>query len=515
MNQFGFPLTSLVLWLPALGALALLFVPRANQSAQRSLALAVALLTFVAALPLAAAFQAGQPGFQAADALDWVRAWGVGYRVSVDGLSVWLVLMTALLTPLALLNSWDTPRSNLRAFLILTLLLETGTIGVFVAQDMLLFYLFFEFTLIPTALLIGMFGGEQRLRAATKFFLYTFAGSLFLLLGIIGLYLVHGQQTGTYTFDIATLTASLRGAVGSPARVALSGPLGHALFGAFFLGFAVKAPLWPFHTWLPQAHDQAPADGSVDILGLLIKTGVYGMLRFNVQLFPEAARWATPAIGVLAVISILYGAWVAFAQIDLKRLLAYSSLSHVGMIVLGVFSLNTVGLSGAVLQIVNVGLTSSALFMIVGMLHARRGSRSLADYGGLWRTLPVLGGLALAMVLSSVGLPGLNGFVGEFTIMQGAWISPLLGWRFLSLAVIGTVLAAAYLLRMYRLTFMGEVAPANQELPDLGRRELALLAVLLALTLLVGLYPNLLFKPMQPTLEALTQEFLPGVTSLR
>ena len=426
MNQFGFPLTSLVLWLPALGALALLFVPRANESAQRTLALAAALLTFVAALPLAFAFQAGQPGFQAADALDWVRPWGIGYRVSVDGVSLWLVLMTALLTPLALLSTWNTPRSNLRSFLALLLLLETGTIGVFVAQDMLLFYLFFEFTLVPTALLIGMFGGEERVRAATKFFLYNFGGSLFLLLGIIGLYLAHGQQTGVYTFDIATLTADIRGSTAAPARVVLGSALSHALFGAFFLAFAVKAPLWPFHTWLPQAHDQAPADGSVDIVGLVIKTGIYGMIRFNVQLFPEASRWAAPAIGVLAVISIIYGAWVAFAQIDLKRLLAYSSLSHVGMIVLGVFALNAIGLSGAVLQIVNVGLTSSALFVIVGMLYARRGSRSLADFGGLWRTVPVLGGLALAMVLSSVGLPGLNGFIGEFTIMQGAWLSPQL-----------------------------------------------------------------------------------------
>ncbi len=515
MNQLGFPLTSLVLWLPALGALALLLVPRANETAQRALALAVALLTLAAALPLAFSFDFAQPGFQFVDAFDWVASWGLGYRVSVDGISLWLVLLTALLTPLALLGTWTTQRSNLRTFLALLLLLETGTIGVFVAQDMLLFYLFFEFTLIPTALLIGMFGGEGRVRAATKFFLYTFAGSLLLLLGLIGLYLVHGQQTGVYTFDIATLTTSIRGTLGQPAVLSLDNPLGYALFGGFFLGFAVKAPLWPFHTWLPQAHEEAPSDGAVDILGLLIKTGVYGMIRFNVQLFPEAARWAAPAIAVLAVISILYGAWIAFAQTDMKRLLAFSSVSHVGMLVLGVFALNPIGLSGAVFQIVNIGLTGGALFLVVGMLHARRGSRDLADFGGLWATLPVLGGLALGLVLASIGLPGLSGFIGEFAIMQGAWLSPTLGWRFLLPAVIGTVLAAAYLLRMFRLAFMGEVPPGAAGLPDLNGRERALLGALLVLALLIGLYPNLLLRPMQPTLEAITQQLSQGLANLQ
>lgn len=519
MNQLGFPLLSLVLWLPTLGALALLLVPRNNVAAQRMLAFGTALLTFLASLPLYSLFDFTTQGFQFVDRLPWVASLGLSYAVSVDGVSLWFVLLTTFVTPIVLAATWNSVQRNFRSFQVLLLLLETSMIGVFVAQDMLLFYVFFELTLVPTALLIGIWGGPDRVRAATKSFLYPFAASLFMLIGIIGLYLLHGQRTGLYTFDIAQLLAS-RGVgaqpetLGQPSLV-FDETTNRLLFGAFFIAFAVKMPLWPFHTWLPLAHDQAPANGAVDVLGLLMKIGGYGFIRFNLQLFPETARWAAPAIGVLAVIQILYGAAIAFQQTDMKRLLAYSSISHLGFAMLGVFALNQLGISGAIMQMINSGLSTGALFLVVGMIYARRGTRNVTDMGGLWKVVPLMGGITFVLVLASVGLPGLNGFIGEYTIMQGAWISSALGWRFVALAVIGTVLAAAYLLRMYRNSFMGEVTSGNDALPDLSRREIGMLAALLVPIIVIGLFPNLLFGPMQPTIEAVAQELNELVAVLR
>ena len=509
MNQLGFPLVSLVLWLPTLGALALLFVPRDNVATQRMLAFGVALVTFIASLPLLFAFNFTTSSFQFVDSVPWMQSLGIGYRVSVDGVSLWFVLLTTFMTPLAMVMTWATVQQNFRTFQLLLLLLETGVIGVFAAQDMFLFYIFFEFTLVPTALLIGMFGGPDRIRAATKAFLYPFAASLFMLLGIIGIYLVHGQQTGVYTFDMAQILAS-RGFGATPeatgqAALTLSPTVDRLLFGAFFIGFAVKLPLWPFHTWLPLAHEQAPSDGSVDVLALLMKLGGYGFIRYNIQLFPEAARWAAPVIGVLAVIQILYGAWCAFAQTDIKRLLAYSSISHLGFAMLGIFALNQLGVSGAVLQMINSGLTTGALFFVAGMIYTRRGTRNVTELSGLWKVTPVLGGLTLALVFASIGLPGLNNFISEYTIIQGAWLSTALGWRFVALAVIGTILAAAYLLRMYQRSFMGDVTPANAGLADLTPREIGILGVLLVLILAIGVYPNFVLGPMQPTMQQIAQ----------
>lgn len=510
MNQLGFPLVSVVLWLPTLGALLLALLPRLSPQAQRTLGIGVAALTFLASLPLAIFFDTTQAGYQFQDNVQWVPFWDIRYAVSVDGLSLWLVLMTTFITPVVLLATAHRRSERLGTYLSLLLLLETATIGVFAAQDMILFYLFFELTLVPTALLIGIFGGANRVQAAQKFFVYTFSGSLFLLVGIIGLYLVHGQRTGTYTSDLAAITASIRGDNGTP--LLIDSNLARLLFGALFIGFAVKAPLWPFHTWLPDAHEQAPSDGAVDVLGLLIKTGVYGFVRFNVQLLPAEARWAAPAIGVLAVISILYGAWVAYGQRDMKRLLAYSSVSHVGFLILGVFALTQVGLSGALIQIVNIAIASGALFLIVGMLAERRGSRDLSDFGGWWKATPVLGGLTLVAVLASVGLPGLNGFIGEYTIMQGAWLSDTLGWRFVVAGVIGVVLAAAYLFRMFAGTFMGPMREGVGAV-DVSRREAGVLTLLLAVALVGGLYPNLFFTPMQASLEAMARFLVQVVTA--
>jgi NADH-quinone oxidoreductase subunit M len=502
VNQLDFPLLSIVLWLPTAGALLLLLVPRDNLAAQRGLALLVALATFAASLPFYFTFNFGAPGFQFADRMDWIPSWGISYAVSLDGVSLWLVLLTTFLTPITLISTWDSVHKDFRSFQALMLLLETGMLGVFVAQDMFLFYIFWEFTLIPMALLIGIWGSTDRVRAAVKFFLYTFAGSVFMLLGIIALYLFNSDATRTPTFDFQTIQQNIAGG-----QLAIDQGWARTLFFAFFIAFAIKVPLWPFHTWLPLAHTEAPTAGSVILAGVLLKLGGYGMIRFCLQLFPEAARWAAPAIGVLAVIGILYGALVSFAQTDMKKLVAYSSVSHLGFVVLGIFALTDLGIAGAVLQMINHGLSTGALFLVVGMIYERRHTREMAAFGGLWKAMPIYGSLALAMVLSSVGLPGLNGFIGEFTIMQGAWLSTVLGWRFVLPAVIGVIFAATYLLRMFRLTFMGDVTnPENAALHDITPREIGMLVALLAPIVVIGVYPNLLFEPMQPSVQAITQQ---------
>jgi len=486
------PLLSLMIWLPALGALVVAVLPRERVAAQRSVSMSAALLALAAALGVVFFFDPARAGFQLVESVAWIPSWGISYTVSVDGISLWLVVLTAFLTPVALAASWGTVERQERAFHALVLLLASGLFGVFTAQDMLLFYVFFEFTLVPTALLIGIWGGAERRYAAIKFFAYTFTGSVFLLLGIIGLYLLHGQATGVYTFDIATILASLQ--LGT---LQLNPAAERLMFGLFFIGFAVKTPIWPFHTWMTTAHAEAPSSGAIDIVGLLIKIGAYGLIRYTIQLFPATAAWAAPAISVLAVIGILYAAWIAYQQTDMKRLLAYASVSHLGLIVLGMFALNPQGIAGSVAHMVNSALTTGALFLVVGMLVARRGSRELKSYGGLWKSTPVLGSLTLILVLGSIGLPGLNGFVSEFAVLQGAWRSPGLGWRYALPALLGAVLAAVYLLHMYRMAFMGDAPPELAQAPDVRPRELALLVIMATPVVLFGLYPNLLFGPMQ------------------
>jgi NADH-quinone oxidoreductase subunit M len=345
-------------------------------------------------------------------------------------------------------------------------------------------------------------------RAAVKFFLYPFFGSLFMLVGMIALALLHQRDTGLFTFDYRTILASAQ-----LGQLQLSELEERLLFGAFFAGFAVKAPLWPFHTWLPDAHAEAPNSGAVDVAGMLVKIGAYGLIRFNLQLFPGATVWAAPAIAVLAVIGILYAALVAYAQTDMKRLLAYASVSHLGFIVLGIFAFNPLGISGALVQIVNSGVTTGALFLIVGMLYARRGSRSLGAFGGLWKAAPALGSLALVMVLGAIGLPGLNGFIGEFAIMQGAWISPAVGYTYVTAAVLGVIFAAVYLLRMYKAAFMGDTTPETAAFADLRPREALILALLLLPTVAIGLYPNLLLTPMQGAVQQIAEQLTVVVAS--
>lgn len=503
MNQIGFPLLSLVTWLPALGALLLLVLPRDNSALIRQVALGVSGITLIAAIAVYGLFDPRASGFQLADSFSWVPSWGLGYSLAVDGLNLWLVLLTAFMMPFAFLASGRGALGNARASQVLLLVLETGILGTFLAQDLLLFYVFFEFTLIPTSLLLGIWGGAERTRAAAKFFLYTFAGSLFMLLAIIALYLLNGQATGLYSFGYTDLLNGLQSEAGP--TMTLSDTTERLLFFGFFIAFAIKIALWPFHTWMPLLHAQTPADGSVDVGAVLLKLiGGYGMVRFTIGLFPEAALWAAPAIGVLAVIGIIYGAWVAYNESDMKQLLAYSSVSHLSFVVLGIYALNAIGVSGALLQMVNYGLTTGALFLAIGMLETRFQRRGMRDFGGLWKVMPAFGGLLLAFVLASIGLPGLNGFIGEFTIMQGAWLSAGLGWRFVAVAVLGVILAAAYLLHMFRLTFMGPLAN-EAHAGEMTRNQLLQLGVLLIPMIVIGLYPNIVFAPMQPAVDLFAQ----------
>jgi NADH-quinone oxidoreductase subunit M len=499
VSQIGFPLLSLITWLPAIGALLVALLGRGRS--QRLIALVASIATLVAALVAFALFSRSQPGLQLVDSLAWVPAWGLSYRLGLDGINLWLMLVTAIMFPFAAL-AVRREGDDGRWFFVLFLLLETATLGTFLAQDLILFYVFFEATLVPTALLLGIWGGSDRSRAAAKFFLYTFAGSVFMLLGMIALYLLHAQQTGTPTFAFDTLAASLQG--GPAAALQLDPNTERLLFFSFFVAFAIKIALWPFHTWMPLLHDQTPIDGSVDVAAVLLKViGGYGMVRFTLGLFPQAAQWAAPAVGVLAVIGIVYGAWVASSQRDFKQVLAYSSVSHLAFVVFGIYALNVQGVSGGLLQLVNYGLTTGALFLAAGALEQHTGTRVLRDMGGLWLVMPAFGSVVLTMMLASIGLPGLNGFAGEFTLMQGAWLSQVLGWRYVLVSVLGVILAAVYMLRAYRMMFMGGLRPAARPAGELTRAQLLPLGALVLLMVAIGLFPNLVLAPMQPTVEQL------------
>ncbi len=407
----------------------------------------------------------------------------------MDGLSILLLLLTTFLSPLALLSTWSAVQDRVKGFMLFFLLLEVGMNGVFLSLDLVLFYIFWEFTLIPMYFLIGVWGGERRVYAAVKFFLYTMAGSVLMLLAILYLIL----QTGTSSL---------------PELVARQPALGGAqmgLFLAFALAFAIKVPMWPLHSWLPDAHVEAPTAASVILAGVLLKMGAYGFLRFNLPLFPQAALQAAPWMAVLAVIGILYGAAVALGQKDLKKLVAYSSVSHMGFVMLGIFALNLQGLSGGILQMVNHGLSTGALFLIVGMLYERRHTRELAAFGGLWKVLPLLGGLSLVVTLSSMGLPGLNGFVGEITILLGAFGAAPIPHPWLALAAtVGVILEAVYLLVMFEKVFLGPIVHTeNLQLKEITTREILTLAPILVLIFWIGLYPKPFFALINPTVSQL------------
>ena len=496
MNLSNIPLLSVIAFLPLVGGLILLALPSAKL--QKWWALGVSLATFAISCLLWVGWQAGEAGMQFVERLPWVPQFKIQYFLGVDGLSLLLVLLTTLLTVLVLMFSWEGIGQRLKAYLFLMLMLEAGMVGVFVSLDLVLFYVFWELTLIPMYFLIGGWGdphGEYkflgrvmpwRIYAALKFFLYTMAGSALMLVAILFLYFRGG------TFDLLALQ-----------KLSLAPNLQTWLFVAFGLAFAIKVPLFPFHTWLPDAHVASPTGGSVILAGVLLKMGTYGFLRFCLPLFPQATAMFVPWISVLAIIGILYGALVALVQKDVKSLVAYSSVAHLGYVMLGIFALNAQGIAGATLQMINHGLSTGALFLMVGMLYNRRHTRMLADFGGLWKQIPLFGFLFVIVALSSAGLPGLNGFVGEFNILLGAFqANPV----FAVFGTVGIILAAWYLLSAIRQMLHGPLTkPENAAVKDLNWREVLTLAPLIILFFVIGLFPNLFFDKINPSAEAVVK----------
>ncbi len=476
----GMPWLTLILILPLLGSVVLLL---AHESMSRQIALTVSLLTFIVSLPLWFLFDNGQAGMQFVEKHLWIDSPAIHYALGVDGISMPLVLLTTFLTPLCILVSWTAIQSRLKEFFISLLVMETATIGVFGALDFVLFYIFWETMLIPMYLLIGVWGGPNRVYAAIKFFLYTLTGSILLLVAIMVLFFEGGR-----TFDILTLT-----------QASYDPGLQSLLFWAFFAAFAVKVPMFPFHTWLPDAHVQAPTAGSVILASVLLKLGTYGFLRFSLPMLPDASVTFTPIIMTLSVIAIIYGAYMALAQSDIKKLIAYSSVSHMGFVTLGIFAWNAQGIEGAVLQMVNHGITTGALFMCVGIIYERTHSREIGDNGGLAKAMPKYATFLVIFALSSVGLPGMNSFVGEFLVLVGVF-----AWDKLTatLAALGIILAAVYILYLIQRIVYGPASPKMlPKLTDLNAREFGMLVPLVVLVFWIGLYPKPLLDVMHASVE--------------
>jgi NADH-quinone oxidoreductase subunit M len=473
----GLPILSLLIFLPLVGTVAVLLIPASRPGAVRGTAFLVSLVTFALSIPLITMLDGARSGMQFVERKEWVPNLGMSYFLGVDGISALLIVMTTFLSAIAILSSFGAITNRVKMYYATLLALETGMIGVFAALDLVLFYVFWEAVLIPMYLIIGVWGGPRRIYAAVKFILYTVAGSLLMLVAILYLYFAYHASTGEFTFDLLRLYET---------------PLAHSaqlwLFGAFALAFAIKVPMFPFHTWLPDAHVEAPTAGSVILAGVLLKMGTYGFVRFAMPLFPDAARELAPLIILLAVIGIIYGALVAMVQPDMKKLVAYSSVSHLGFVMLGLFAMNTQGLQGGVIQMINHGLSTGALFLAVGIIYERRHTRAISEFGGIAEILPWFAAFFLIICLSSLGLPGLNGFVGEFLILLGAFrVHP----KATAIAATGVILAAVYLLWMYQRVMFGPVTnEKNRGLRDLSPREFWTLAPVLLLILWLGVYPN-------------------------
>jgi NADH-quinone oxidoreductase subunit M len=495
---------NLVIFFPLVGVLVLLLLPAEKKSLMRWTALLASLVTFGLSIWMLTMFDKSNPDLQLGLNLPWIQVagWNINYAVGVDGLSILLVLLTTFLSPISILSTWTAVQERVKDFMLFFLLLEVGMLGVFMAQDLFLFYIFWEFTLVPMYFLIGIWGGPRRIYAAIKFFLYTMAGSILMLLAILFL----GIKAGS--FSVPDLMNILPGLYAS-GTITFSTQM--LLFLAFAAAFAIKVPMWPLHSWLPDAHVEAPTAGSVILAGVLLKMGTYGFIRFNIPLFPEAAVKAAPWIALLAVIGIIYGAAVSYAQKDVKKLVAYSSVSHLGFVMLGLFALNAQGIEGGILQMINHGLSTGALFLLVGMIYEQTHTREMAVYGGLWKITPVFGSIMLIVALSSMGLPGLNGFVGEFTILLGAFGSEAIGspW-FAGIAAAGVIMAAVYILYMFQKMFLGpegsiveEVKKHGHALRDLNWREIVTIVPLLIFIFWIGLYPKPFFELMAPAVEKL------------
>lgn len=506
-------LLTILILLPVVGAATTVvysLTPGSRESHYRWIALGFTTLAFLLSLLIIKGGGGSFSTFVLEENYSWIGAVGARYHVGIDGISLWLVLLTTLLMPIAVLSSWTAITKRQLTYYALMLLLQSAMIGVFVSLDLLLFYLFFEASLVPMFFLIGIWGGERRIYAAVKFFIYTAVGSLLMLVGIIALYLIHQKATGIGTFDYTVLIETLKTNAG-----VISPRAEFWLFLAFAFAFCIKVPLWPFHTWLPDAHTEAPTAGSVILAGVLLKMGTYGLLRFNFGLFPNASRQFAPIMITLAVIGIIYGALVAMVQPDVKRLVAYSSVSHMGFVVLGLFSFTEQGMQGALYQMLNHGVSTGALFLFVGMIYERRHTRMISEFGGLARPMPWFSALFVIASLSSIGLPFLNGFVGEFLIMLGSWTSAAVNhaWIVTMLAGTGVIWAAVYMLWMLqRVVFGVKTSEANAKLLDLNAREVALVLPLLALMLFMGVYPAPFLNRSRASVAATQQLVNPNAT---
>ena len=510
MDQMALAQSNILSWvtfIPLIGAVLLLFFPKGNKKAIMYGATGIAAVDLLVSLPLWFAYDPGfvgeWEGFQFVESREWIPSLNVNYVFGLDGISLLLVLLTTLLGLIAIVASWSAVTDRLKEYYIFLLLLQTGMLGVFCSLDMFLFYVFWEVMLVPMYFLIGIWGGPRKLYAAIKFFLYTLLGSVLMLLGILTVYF----YVTPHTFDVVTLHQTLAAAASDPAWVELS----KWVFLSFFVGFAIKVPMFPFHTWLPDAHTEAPTAGSVILAGVLLKMGTYGFLRFSLPMMPDATRWFMPWLLGLSVVGIIYGALVAMVQPDWKKLIAYSSVSHLGFVMVGVFALNYDGLRGGVLQMVNHGISTGALFLLVGIIYERRHTRMIADFGGLSKQMPIFATFFLIVTMSSIGLPTLNGFIGELTILMGAIkiTTPFFGFSpiwWVVLTATGIVLGAAYMLWLFQRTMFGKLDPENQNLADCNGREILYLAPLLVLAFWIGLYPKPMFEKMGASVEKLVMQ---------
>ena len=470
-----FPWLSLIMFTPLVGAVVLLFLSKPNTI--RLIANGFAILGFLVSLPLWSYDRLTSAGWQYVERHEWIPSIGAEYHIGVDGFSALLILLATLMGAIAVLSSWTAITERVKEYYIFLLVLQTGMIGAFVSLDFLLFFVFWEVMLVPMYFLIGIWGSANRLYSAIKFFLFTLVGSVIMLLGILAVYFYNHEVTGVYTFDITQFH-----------ELNMPYDLQWWVFLAFFLGFAVKVPMFPFHTWLPDAHTDAPTAGSVILAAVLLKMGTYGFIRFSLPILPEATAAAVPWVSALCIIGIIYGALVAMAQRDWKRLVAYSSVSHMGLVMLGIFALNPAGITGSIVQQINHGVSTGALFLLVGVVYERRHTREISEYGGLSKVMPAYAAVFLVMTMSSIGLPTLNGFIGEILILQGVFVEHKVWAAF---AATGIVLGAAYMLWLYQRTMFGTVDnPKNENLPDLNLREWATFTPLLILAVWIGLYPK-------------------------
>ncbi|RPI68114.1 MAG: NADH-quinone oxidoreductase subunit M [Ignavibacteriales bacterium] len=496
-------LISYLLIAPLLGGIFLLFIDKSKEHLIRYAGLAVSLLAFIISLIIFFYFNYNNSDFQFQHKFAWIEKLNIFYFVGIDGLSLLLVMLTTFITPLTLISSWGSIKTRVKEFTFFMLMLEVGMLGVFVSLDLFLFYIFWEAMLIPMYFIIGIWGGKERIYASIKFFIYTFSGSLLMLVAIIWLAVQASQPLGYFTTNLIELYS-----IGPLVEETIQ----NWMFLAFALSFAIKVPLFPLHTWLPDAHVQAPTAGSVILAGVLLKMGTYGLLRFCLPLFPQATLTLAPYISVLAVIGIIYGALVAMVQKDMKKLVAYSSVAHLGFVVLGIFALTHESIQGAVIQMINHGLSTGALFLLVGFIYERTHTREIAEYGGIAKLVPVYSFMLMFASLSSIGLPGLNGFVGEFLILLGTFKSPVLdNWWFAVFAASGVIFAAVYLLWMYQRVVFGEVK--NQKLTtltDMNAREIFIMIPIIIFIVWIGIYPSTFLNISDKSTAKVIEQVLPS-----